>query len=282
MFAAAGVRLREEKRMDGRTQKADYGVDAPGVIRNLFLAGIAALALSRFLPSVRVGGVTILVSPMFRNMAIGFLLGGVLMLLYSKFMKFGHRDRMLRMVNWRGDERVLDVGTGAGLLLIRAAKKLTTGKATGVDVWSLVDLSGNARERTLRNAEIGGVKEKVEVLDGDGTEMKFADGTFDVVVSNLVIHNIPSREGRDKACREIARVLKPGGTAVISDFVKTRQFQSEFEKAGLQIAPGTGMSWSTFPPIRIIKALKPRCSAGYSLGKRREWNWSEAGRCSAK
>lgn len=48
----------------------------------------------------------------------------------------------------------------------------------------------------------------MEVLSGDATAMKFADGTFDVVVSNLVIHNIPSREGRDKACREIARVLK--------------------------------------------------------------------------
>ena len=62
------------------------------------------------------------------------------MVVYSKFMKFRHRDNMLGMVNWRGDERVLDVGTGAGLLLIGAAKKLNTGKATGVDVWSTVDL----------------------------------------------------------------------------------------------------------------------------------------------
>jgi arsenite methyltransferase len=242
--------------MSGASEKTDYGVDAPGVIRNLFLVGIAALALYRFLPSVQVGSVTLLLSPMFRNMAFGFFAGGVLMLLYSRFMKFGHRDRMLRMVNWRGDERVLDVGTGAGLLLIGAAKQLTTGKATGVDLWSLVDLSGNARERTVRNAELEGVKEKVEVLDGDATQMKFQDGTFDVVVSNLAIHNISSRAGRDKACREIARVLKPGGVAVISDFVKTREYQSEFAKAGLTIAPETGLSWSTFPPIRIIKALK--------------------------
>jgi arsenite methyltransferase len=244
--------------MSEEIRKAEYGVDAPGVIRNLFLVGIAMLGVDRFLPRVTVGGVTLLLSPMFRNMAFGFVSSGLLMLLYSKFMKFGHRDRMLRMVNWRGDERVLDVGTGAGLLLIGAAKKLSTGKATGVDVWSLVDLSGNTRERTLRNAEIEGVKDKVEVLDGDATEMKFPDAAFDVVVSNLVIHNIPSRKGRNKACREIARVLKPGGVAVIADFVKTREYQSEFEKAGLQIAPETGLSWTTFPPIRIIKALKAK------------------------
>jgi arsenite methyltransferase len=239
--------------MDGA--KADYGVDAPGVIRNLFLAGVAALAFYRFLPSVTIGGVTLLLSPMFRNTAIGCIAGGVLMLVYSKFMKFRHRDKMLEMVNWRGDERVLDVGTGAGLLLIGAAKRLTAGKATGVDLWSVKDLSGNARERTLRNAEIEGVKEKVEVLDGDATAMKFADGAFDVVVSNLVIHNIPSREGRDKACREIARVLKPGGVAVISDFVHTREYQAEFVKAGLTV-DGSRWSWGTFPPLRVIVARK--------------------------
>jgi ubiquinone/menaquinone biosynthesis C-methylase UbiE len=160
------------------------------------------------------------------------------------------------MVNWRGDERVLDVGTGAGLLLIGAAKKLNTGKATGVDVCSAVDLSGNTSERTSRNAEIEGVKEKVDVLCGDATAMKFADGTLDVVVSNLVIHNIPTREGRDKACREIARVPKPGGMAIISDFVKTRQYQAEFEKAGLKISPESRWSWGTFPPLRVIKATK--------------------------
>ena len=241
--------------MSKEKHKVDYGVDAPGVIRNFLLAGIALLVLARFVPAVTVGGATFLFSPMFRSTAIGCIASGVLMVVYSKFMKFRHRDNMLGMVNWRGDERVLDVGTGAGLLLIGAAKKLNTGKATGVDVWSTVDLSGNTRERTSRNAEIEGVKEKVEVLSGDATAMKFADGTFDVVVSNLVIHNIPTREGRDKACREIARVLKPGGVAIISDFVKTRQYQAEFEKAGLKISESR-WSWGTFPPLRVIKATK--------------------------
>ena len=241
--------------MNKEKQKVDYGVDAPGVIRNLFLAGIALLLLSRFVPPVTVRGATFIFRPMFRNTGIGCIAGGLLMVVYSKFMKFRHRDKMLEMVNWRGDEHVLDVGTGAGLLLIEAAKKLKTGKATGVDVWSTVDLSGNTRERTLRNAEIEGVKEKVEVLSGDATAMKFADETFDVVVSNLVIHNIPTRDGRDKACWEIARVLRPGGVAIISDFVKTRQYQAEFEKAGLKISESR-WSWGTFPPLRVIKATK--------------------------
>ena len=241
--------------MSGSQQKVDYGVDAPGVVRNLFLVAVACMAMRWLLPSVTIGNATLVLWPMFQNTAIGCACGGVLMLVYSKFMKFRHRDRMLDMVKWRGDEQVLDVGTGAGLLLIGAAKRLTTGKATGMDVWSTADLSGNARERTLRNVEIEGVAEKVEVLDGDATAMKFADGTFDVIVSNLVIHNIPTRGGRDKACREIARVLKSGGAAVISDFVKTREYQAEFEKAGMKILE-TRWWWGTFPPLRVIKVAK--------------------------
>ena len=115
----------------------------------------------------------------------------------------------------------LDVGTGRGLLMIGAAKRLSTGKAIGIDIWSKGDLSGNSRDKTLRNVELEGVSDRVEVKSDDATAMQFPDASFDVVLSNLCLHNIPSREGRDRACREIIRVLKPGGTAVIADFKNT-------------------------------------------------------------
>jgi arsenite methyltransferase len=242
--------------MSSPSTKPDYGIDAPGVIRNLFIAGVIWLLLFRFLPSFTIGNVTFLLSPMFRNTGIACFVGGILMLTYSKYGKFKHRDRMLDMVNWRGDERVLDVGTGAGLLLIGAAKRLTTGRATGIDLWSQVDLSANEKQRTLRNAELEGVKDRVEVLDGDVTAMTFPNSTFDVIVSLACIHNIPSREGRDKACQQIARVLKPGGAAIISDFINTSRYKSEFQKAGLNLSSEGGYSWTTFPPMRIIKATK--------------------------
>ena len=238
--------------------KPDYGVDAPGVIRNLLVVGVAGLTASRFLPSFTVGGVTFLVGAMFRNIGIGCIAGGLLMLLYAKFMKFGHRDRMLNSIQWTGDERVLDVGTGAGLLLIGAAKRLTTGHAIGIDLWSQVDLSGNGPERVLRNAALEGVKDRVEVVSGDATAMKFPDNGFDVVLSNLCIHNIPSKEGRERACREIVRVLKPGGQICISDYRHSSDYHKTFSGAGLQMEPGIRISWSTFPPLRILKGTKPR------------------------
>jgi len=67
---------------------------------------------------------------------------------------------MLALIPWRGHERVLDVGCGRGLLPIGAAKHLTTGHATGIDLWSNVDMGSNSPEATHRNTAIEGVADR--------------------------------------------------------------------------------------------------------------------------
>jgi SAM-dependent methyltransferase len=237
-------------------RKPDYGIDAPGVIRNLLVIGVSLIISGIFFPTIHIGNVTV----QWRQSAFwpgGFFVAeGILMLLYAKWGKFRHRDRMLNMLRWRGDEQVLDVGTGRGLLLIGAARRLTTGRGTGIDVWSTKDLSGNSLERTQINVEVEGAKEKVTLKSDDARKLSFSDASFDVVLSNLCIHNIPDAEGRAQACREIARVLKPGGTALISDFIKTGTYQKTFAASGLKVSR-TGMNLLSFPPLRIVKAQKP-------------------------
>jgi len=239
------------------SSKPDYGIDAPGVIRNLLLIGVLLLPLGWFVPKLRVGPLTFVIGPAALFAGCALILEGILMIAYAKWGKFRHRDRMLRMVDWKGDESVLDVGTGRGLLMIGAAKKLSTGKAVGIDIWSIKDLSGNTMEGTLRNAELEGVRERTEVQNGDATAMKFADGSFDVILSNVCIHNIPTKQGRDKACKEIVRVLKPGGRAIISDFIHTGDYMKAFRAAGA-VASRTGMDFLfTFPWLRIVDVQKP-------------------------
>ncbi len=58
------------------------------------------------------------------------------------------------------------------------------------------------------NAALEGVADRVEVRNQDAQHMDFADCSFDVVFSNLYLHNIPTLDGRKQACREIARVLE--------------------------------------------------------------------------
>jgi arsenite methyltransferase len=236
--------------------KPDYGVDAPGVIRNLFLAGVIAILIGIFFPAIRIGPVTFLMRPMTRGMGLGMLGAAVLMLIYVKAGKFRHRDRMLSIIPWTGAETVLDVGTGRGLLMIGAAKRLTTGKSFGIDIWSNVDMGGNHPDRTRRNAELEGVSDKVEIRSEDATKMSFPNNTFDVILSNLCIHNIPTKEGRRKACAEIVRVLKPGGTALISDFIRLGEYAHAFQAAGAQ-AERTGIFLTdTFPPLGIVRVKK--------------------------
>jgi len=161
------------------------------------------------------------------------------------------------MISWRGDEQVLDVGTGRGLLLIGAARRLTSGKGTGIDVWSTKDLSGNSIERTEANVEVEGVKDKdkVELRSDDARRLSFPDACFDIILSNLCLHNIPDEGGRAQACREIARVLKPGGTAIISDFIRTGFYQKVLVEEGLKVSR-TGLNLLSFPPLRVVQATK--------------------------
>jgi len=243
--------------MSATFSKPDYGIDAPGVIRNLLVIGIVLLALRHFYPRLTIGPVTFLLGSAEFFTGTALIIEGLLMVLYSKWGKFRHRDRMLERVNWKGNEQVLDIGTGRGLLMIAAAKHLKTGKSVGIDIWSGKDLSGNAMDKTIRNAELEGVRDRVDVQDGDATAMKFPDNSFDVILSNACIHNIPGKAARAQACREIARVLKPGGIALISDFIHTGHYVEAFRAAGTE-ASRTGFNFLfTFPWMRVVEVTKP-------------------------
>jgi len=238
-------------------QKPDYGIDAPYVIRNFFLAGAFFLIVSLVFPRVTVAHIEFLLFPGLLWPAFWFCLFGGLMLLYSLVGKFRHRDRMLASVDWTGAENVLDVGAGRGLLLIGAAKRLTSGHATGIDIWNAEDLSDNGPEGLKANIALEGVVGRTTIRSEDARQMSFPDASMDVVLSNLCLHNIYEKPGRVEACQEITRVLKPGGVAVISDYKHTREYQQVLAKAGLTVEK-CPLDWTrTFPPLRILVARKP-------------------------
>jgi arsenite methyltransferase len=237
--------------------KPDYGIDAPGVIRNLFLFGALCLGVGLFAPSQLPLGAHVTLDTRSLLWAAAFLFApGVLMLLYALHGKFRHRDRMLALHNWRGDERVLDVGTGRGLLLVGAARRLTSGHAVGLDIWKKADLSANSRERTERNLAIEAVGERCTLVSEAAQQMSFADASFDVVLSNLCLHNIYDGATRRRAVAEIARVLRPAGVAIISDFKHTRAYARQLRAAGLHVEHQAAQWLRTFPPLAIVIARK--------------------------
>jgi ubiquinone/menaquinone biosynthesis C-methylase UbiE len=232
------------------------------VIRNLLLMAGAALALAalfHFLDFTHPLGIPL--REIFLVLGVNFLANAGGMLWYSKVSKLRRRERVLDLVPWRGDETVLDVGCGRGLLLIAAARRLTTGKAVGIDLWQKEDLSGNRPEATRENARGEGVADRVEVKDGDARHLPFPDASFDVVVSALALHNIYDAAERQQAVREIARVLKPGGHVVLTDIQHTAEYVRVLRESGLsdvkRSAAGlatyvvTAFTWGAVKPYRV-------------------------------
>ena len=237
-------------------EKTDYGVDAPGVVRNLYIGGLVLVVSGLCLPPFIISGITINLRVACLAIAFGLMAAGTLMLLYAKKGKFRHRDRMIGMVRWAGTETVLDIGTGQGLLLIGAAKHLTSGRAIGIDIWSARDLSGNTAEKTALNAAEEGVADRIEVRNENICSTDFPNGYFDVILSNLCLHNIEDKEQRLKACTEICRILKPGGVAIISDFRNLSEYAGQFQRAGLTTENAGTYFIDTYVPLTIIKAVR--------------------------
>ncbi len=216
--------------------RANYGFDAPGIMNTMLAIGASIVAIG-----IGVG----VKLPWRYGPVLGGLIAasgavplslGCMMLYYGLAGKHRTREAMLGFIRWRGDETILDVGAGSGMMMIGAAKRLTRGgRAIGIDIWSAKDLSDNSVETTKRNIAIEGVGDRTEIVTGDASRLDFPDASFDHVLSLLCLHNIEPKADRDQACREIARVLKPGGSAVIGDYIPTDNYAGVFRADGLNV-----------------------------------------------
>jgi ubiquinone/menaquinone biosynthesis C-methylase UbiE len=93
---------------------------------------------------------------------------------------------------------VLDVGCGTGFPLIELSERLGPGSHVhGIDPWTAA-LGRAAEKAASRNTP------NVTLHEGSATAMPFADGTFDLIVSNLGVNNFDDRAGAMRECRRVA------------------------------------------------------------------------------
>ncbi len=204
--------------------RGDYGFDSPLIPIGLTIAAVVAgcVAVILFASSWPwLAGFSLAIVVVFALSTISFVWT-------TRRGKFIVWDELLDALALRGDERLLDVGCGRGMVLVLAAKRLPAGRAVGIDLWSTTDQSGNREEATLRIAELEGVRDRIELRTADMRQLPFPDQSFDVVTISLAIHNIKDAQGRAQALTEILRVLKVGGTAMIADILHTAAYRRFF------------------------------------------------------
>lgn len=238
----------------------DYGLDAPRMVRRLTSRALLMIGVAIVLYYVNRAtspAAAIAMATSLGIIGLSFGFAAVVMFMSSRIAKLKVRDSVLEGIPWRGDENVLDVGCGRGLFLIGAAKRLKSGKATGVDIWNPEDLSGNTTDAALANARAEGVDKRVKVETADARKLPFADRSFDVVLSSLALHNISYSGERNKALHEMNRVLKPGGYLAIFDIFYTKQYSKTLQQLGyedIRVSPLT-LLWCV--PTRTLTARKP-------------------------
>jgi len=104
---------------------------------------------------------------------------------------------------------VLDIGCGPGRAWAAAARALPPGIAL-----TLADLSPGMVDEAVRNVSgAGGAWGSVTGKVADVCALPFADDSFDIVTAMHMLYHAPDK---DRAVAEIARVLKPGGTLIVT------------------------------------------------------------------
>jgi demethylmenaquinone methyltransferase/2-methoxy-6-polyprenyl-1,4-benzoquinol methylase len=101
----------------------------------------------------------------------------------------------------------LDLASGTGDITFRLAEKYPSGKVIGLDL----------TKPMLEKARKTNKYSNVEFQHGNMCKTDFPDNSFDIITGGYAIRNAPVLQ---KALTEIARIIKPGGTAAFLDFSK--------------------------------------------------------------
>lgn len=125
------------------------------------------------------------------------------------------RKKALAMLKNNRNDLVLDIATGTGDLAIEANRILKPGKIIGVDISRGMLEEGRAKIKKL------GLEEKIEMQLGDSEKLLFDDNTFDTVIVSFGVRNF---ENLLKGLSDMNRVLKPGGTCMVVEFSKPKNY----------------------------------------------------------
>lgn len=147
-------------------------------------------------------------------------------------------------------DHLLDIGCGAGAPAVQIAEQ-GGGRVTGVNV------SKGQLAEAVERAEKAGLSDRVTFRYGNAMELEFADGSFDSV---LAIDLFPHLSDRQRGFDEAFRVLRPGGSFLLTEFTVRGTPPEDQLAAYLQ-------TFLAMPPIPPERAVELAGKAGFELVK---------------
>jgi ubiquinone/menaquinone biosynthesis C-methylase UbiE len=119
------------------------------------------------------------------------------------------RKELIKQASIEPNQRVLDLGCGTGTLVVLLKRKYPAAEIVGLDP------DPKALRRAKKKVKRAGVS--VQLDEGFADELPYDEGTFDRVLSSLMLHHLEDQD-RERMLREVLRVLKPAGTFHLLDF----------------------------------------------------------------
>ena len=208
--------IKKKAMVKSVAEKVDYGNWVlPRFIYLPAVTGLLFLGLSYvFLPLIVFAGFSFLISGYFAYARYCFSPGG-------GNLQAQIRQQILSRLDWNGKGKAIDIGCGNAPLVIKLAQRYPEAQITGIDYWG--KMWGYSKSVCERNARIEGVAERVIFQNASGSALPFKDGSFDVVVSNLALHEVRDTKDKKGVIREALRVVKRGGRFVFQDLFLLRR-----------------------------------------------------------
>ena len=177
--------------------------------------------------------------------------------LYIAFAKNDYKlqnelwEIVLEKLSWDGNGKAIDIGTGAGALAIKLAKRYPNSKVWGVDNWGKGwNYSKNLCEK---NATIEGVSDNVNFQKASASTLPFKDNEFDALVSNYVYHEVRDIKEKTDAIEESLRILKKNGKFALQDLFLHKKKFGELENLKNKFKNWGVREINSFNPLVEIK-----------------------------
>lgn len=148
----------------------------------------------------------------------------------------------------KAGEHLLDIGCGTGVPAVRMAQH-SGGRVTGITV------SRSQIVKATETAQSAGISDRVSFRYGNAMALDFADESFDAAMAIDVYAHLSDRQ---QAFHETARVLRPGGHFMMSEFTIRGTPPQQQMAAYLQ-------TWRNMPPITPAQTIEMAATAGFEL-----------------